>query len=505
LVKTKQERDQWGSKLGFIIAAIGSAVGLGNIWRYPYVLYSNGGGAFLVPYFIALFTAGIPLMILEYGLGHKYKGSTPLAMARANKKWEWLGWWPSINSFIILTYYTLILSWAINYLYFSLTQAWGSDTDSFFFNDFIKRSSGPFVLNGIVWPVFIGITIIWLINWFVCYNGVSGGIEKINKVLLPTLVVIMIIIVIRGVTLPGSELGLNKLFTPDWSKVLDIKVWVSAYGQVFFSLSLAMGIMVTYSSYLPEKTDINNSAFITAFANSGFEFLAAIGVFAILGYMASSQGIALDEVATQSIGLAFVVFPKVFSVMGSLGVIFGVLFFACLVFAGITSSISLVESFSSAVIDKTGASRKKVVTLACLGGYIISIFYSTGAGLYYLDIIDQFINAYGIIVTGLLEAFIIGWLFGAYKIREHTNPISYYNVGRWWDVMIKLVTPAVLSYMVVQNLITEIGTPYGGYSIKAILIFGWGVILLGIAGSLILSRCPWKEGTILEISHDKGR
>ncbi|MCX7772314.1 MAG: sodium-dependent transporter, partial [Clostridia bacterium] len=115
-----RKRDQWGSKMGFILAAVGSAIGLGNIWRYPYLLYSNGGGAFLIPYFFAIFTAGIPLMILEYGFGHKYRGSTPLAMARANKKWEWLGWWPSINSFIILTYYTVILSWATNYLYFCL-------------------------------------------------------------------------------------------------------------------------------------------------------------------------------------------------------------------------------------------------------------------------------------------------------------------------------------------------------------------------------------------------
>jgi NSS family neurotransmitter:Na+ symporter len=128
---------------------------LGNIWRYPYVLYSNGGGAFLIPYFFAILTAGIPLIILEYGLGHKFKGSPPLALARANKKWEWLGWWPSINSFIILTYYTLILSWAVNYLFFSFTQAWGTDTNSFFFKDFLKMADSPFKLGGFVWPVFV--------------------------------------------------------------------------------------------------------------------------------------------------------------------------------------------------------------------------------------------------------------------------------------------------------------------------------------------------------------
>lgn len=491
-----QKRDQWGSKAGFILAAIGSAVGLGNIWRYPYVLYSNGGGAFLIPYFFAILTAGIPLMIMEYGLGHKFKGSPPLAFARANKKWEWLGWWPSINSFIILTYYTLILSWAVNYLFFSFNQAWGSDTNSFFFKNFLKMTDSPFKLGGFVWPVFVGITIIWLINWLVCFKGVASGIEKINKILLPTLVIAMIIIVIRGVTLPGASLGLNKLFTPDWSKVLEPKVWIAAYGQVFFSLSLAMGIMVTYSSYLPKKTDINNSAFMTAFANCGFEFLSAIGVFGILGYMASTQGVGVDKVASQGIGLAFVAFPKVFTVMGGIGKLFGILFFLCLVFAGITSSISLVEASSSALIDKTGAGRKKVVSLVCLVGYAISIVYSTGAGLYFLDIIDNFINSYGIVTVGLLEAITIGWLFGASKIREHTNPISYFSIGKWWNVMVKFVTPSILTFMIVSNIINEVIKPYGGYSQKALIAFGWSVIIIGIALSLILCQRPWKDRSI---------
>ncbi|WP_129595809.1 sodium-dependent transporter [Anaerophilus nitritogenes] len=491
-----QKREQWGSKMGFILAAIGSAVGLGNIWRYPYLVYSNGGGAFLVPYFIAIFTAGIPLIILEYGFGHKYRGSAPLAFAKSSKKWEWLGWWPSITSFVILTYYTIILSWAMNYLYFSFSQGWGSDTNGFFFNEFLRVSSGPFDLGGMRWPIFICITILWLINWFICYRGVSGGIEKANKILLPTLFVIMVIIVVRGVTLPGATVGLNKLFTPDWSKVLDPKVWINAYGQVFYSLSLAMGILITYSSYLPSKTDINNSAFITAFANCGFELLSAIGVFAILGFMATSQGVPVDEVASQSIGLAFVVFPKVFSMMGSLGKMFGILFFTCLVFAGITSCVSLIEAFSAAVIDKTGASRKKIVSFAALGGYLISVMYATGAGLYFLDIVDAFINSYSVVVVGLGEAIVLGWFLGAHTIREHTNEVSIYRVGKWWDVMIKFVTPTILTYMLIQNIVTEIKSPYGGYPMSALLSFGWGVVALIVVIAIIASKRPWKNNEL---------
>ena len=242
----EQEREQWGSKMGFIIAAVGSAVGLGNIWRFPYLVYSNGGGAFLIPYFFAIFTAGIPLLILEYGVGHKFRGSTPLSIAKGNKKWEWLGWWPSINAFIILCYYSMILSWAINYFRFSFFKSWGSDPNGFFYNNFLNLSSSPFQLGGIVFVILFGIALLWAVNWFICFRGIKSGIEKVNKVLLPVLISIMIFIVIKSVNLEGASFGLNTLFTPDWSMVLKPKVWVAAYGQVFFSLSIAMGIMMTY-------------------------------------------------------------------------------------------------------------------------------------------------------------------------------------------------------------------------------------------------------------------
>ncbi|MGL5243806.1 MAG: sodium-dependent transporter, partial [Sarcina sp.] len=341
----------------------------------------NGGGAFLIPYFFAIFTAGIPLLILEYGMGHKYKGSTPLSLARANKKWEWLGWWPSISAFMILSYYSMILSWASNYLVLSFNKGWGENADAFFHNDFLQLTSSPFEFGKIIIPIVIGITLLWVVNWFICYRGIKRGIEKLNKFLLPILIFIMIVIAIRGVTLEGASLGLNKLFTPDWSKVFEPKVWIAAYGQVFYSLSIAMGIMMTYSSYLPKKTDINNSAFMTGFANCSFEFLSAIAVFGILGFMATSQGVGIEEVVSSGVGLAFVAFPSVFTAMGSWGNFVGVLFFTCLLFAGMTSCVSLVEAITAPIIDKFGWARKKVVTSICIAGYLVSLIFATGAGL----------------------------------------------------------------------------------------------------------------------------
>ncbi|MDY6012023.1 sodium-dependent transporter, partial [Clostridium sp.] len=457
-------REQWGCKFGFILSAVGSAVGLGNIWRFPYVAYANGGGAFLIPYFVAIFTAGIPILILEYGMGHKYKGSTPLAIARGKKNWEWLGWWPTINAFIILIYYSMILSWTINYLKLSFTKGWGNDTNTFFYNSFLNTSNSPLEFGGIVWNILIGIAFIWGINWFICYKGIKKGIEKVNKVLLPTLVFIMIVIAIRSINLEGAVKGLNTLFTPDWSMMLKHEVWIAAYGQVFFSLSLAMGIMMTYSSYLPKDTDINNSAFITGFANCGFEFLSAIAVFSILGYMATAQGVEVSKVVSSGVGLAFIVFPQVFTTMGSIGTVLGVLFFLCLIFAGITSSVSLIQAVSAPFEDKFGWDKKRVVTALAILGFLISIVFATGAGLYLLDIIDNFINNFGIVVVGFLEVVLIGWIVTPDEIRSHTNKVSYFNIGKWWNIMIKYISPAILIFMLIQTLFTEFTTPYGGYN-----------------------------------------
>ncbi|MGL5951415.1 MAG: sodium-dependent transporter, partial [Cetobacterium sp.] len=456
----EENREQWSSKLGFIIAAIGSAMGLGNIWRFPYVVYSNGGGAFLIPYFLAIFTAGIPLLILEYGMGHKFRGSTPLSMFRVNKKLEWIGWWPIISSGIILCYYSLVLSMAMKYITLSFYKGWGDDSNNYFYNDFLKITSSPLELGGIVWHILIGITVIWVINWFICYKGIKAGIEKYNKILLPCLLVIMLIIVLKGITLEGAKLGLNTLFTPDWEKIKNPKVWIAAYGQVFFSLSVGTGIMMTYSSYLPKKTDINNSAFMTAFANCGFEFMCAIGVFSILGAMAAAQGLEVNQVVTSGIGLAFIAFPKIFSLMGIWGNILGILFFTCLTFAGITSAVSLVEAISASVIDKFGIRREKVVTSIAVLGFLLSLIFATNGGLYVLDIMDAFINNYGIVTVGLLESFVVGWILKPEVIRYHTNMISYIKIGRWWDFIVKYITPIFLFLILVQSIVREIVAPY---------------------------------------------
>ena len=174
--------------------------------------------------------------------------------------------------------------------------------------------------------------------------------------------------------------------------------------------------------------------------------------------------------------------------MGTWGTILGCLFFACLVFAGLTSCVSLVEAVSSAVIDKTGWERKK--------GAVVSATFASGAGLYILDIMDNFVNCYGIVVVGLLEAIVIGWIIKPSVIREHTNKTSYFRIGKWWDFTVKFVTPIMLAIMLVSNFVTELKAPYGGYNLPELFAYGWSVIGLGIRGSLLISKKPWKNKAI---------
>ena len=190
------ERQQWGSRIGFLLAAIGSAVGLGNIWRFSYMAYENGGGAFLVPYIIAFLLAGVPLMILEYALGHREKASPPLAFAKIKPFWESLGWWmPVVTFFGINLFYTVIVGWCMNYFIFSFDLSWGNQTEQFFQDEFLQISSGPFDIGNIVLPILAGTAFTWLLCWIICFRKISSGIEKASMIFMPIIFLLTLVLV----------------------------------------------------------------------------------------------------------------------------------------------------------------------------------------------------------------------------------------------------------------------------------------------------------------------
>ncbi len=493
------QRSQWGTRAGFVLAAIGSAVGLGNIWRFPAVAYENGGGAFFIPYLFALLTAGIPILILEFTMGHKYRGSAPLTYRRMNKKVEGIGWWAVMVAFVIATYYSVIIAWAISYSYFSLNLAWGDDPTTFLVADYLQVAD-PGVIGGLVPGVAIPLLFVWLIVLGILFAGVRKGLEVANRIMIPSLVVVFLIIVIRAITLPGALEGLDAFFKPDFGEILNPSVWVAAYGQIFFSLSIAFAIMITYSSYLPKKSDITNNAFITGFSNSGFELLAGIGVFSVLGFMAQTQGVGVSEVVAGGVGLAFMVFPAIINEFPAFNEFFGLLFFLSLVLAGLTSLMSIVETYVSGISDKFGISRQKAVLFG--GGFsaIVAFLFATRGGLNFLDAADYFINQFGVAFLGLVEVVLIAWVLRKLGVfQKHADEISDIKLGAWWKISLGVITPIVLGYMFIDLLRinvfklfdTDTGN-YEGYPDSFILLSGWSVAVGAIVIGILLALLKWK-------------
>ena len=486
-------REQWKSQTGFLMAAVGSAIGLGNIWRFSYMAYEYGGGAFLIPYLVALLTAGIPLLILEFAIGHERIGSAPLAYAKIHPRWEWLGWWSVIFvMFGIELFYSTVISWCGNYFVLSFNLAWGDDTGGYFISTFLERSDGPGELGGLRSPIVAGLVVVWACNWAILYRGVQKGVELANRIFMPLLLGLTAVLVIWSLGLEGAREGIKAYLTPDFDKIMDKRVWIAAYSQIFFTLSLGFGIMIAYASYLPKKTNITRNALLTGLINSGYSIFAGFAVFATLGYMAAAEGKPIAEVVSQSIGLAFIAYPKAVSLMPG-GAIFGAIFFLCLFVAGLSSSISIMEAFTSALMDKFNLSRRKVVNIVTVAGFLGSLVFATRGGLYWLDIADHFLLNYGLVVVGIAECILVGWFFDIKSLRQHVNSVSTIKLGSWWDMLIKFGIPAILFVILALNLKGELAEAYEGYSWQALLFIGVNWLVLTLAAAVTVARRPWRN------------
>ncbi|PRQ12099.1 sodium-dependent transporter [Corynebacterium sp. 13CS0277] len=492
-------RATWAGRSMFLFAAIGSAIGLGNIWRFPYIAYDNGGGAFLLPYVVALITAGVPVLILDYVLGHRFRGSAPLVWRRVAKRAEPIGWVQTIITYIIAVYYAVILAWSAAYTWFSVTMAWGEDPEAFFLSDFLHADTEAVNSTEIIWPIFIILAVVWVLIIAVMALGVRKGTGMLSSVFVPMLIVLFLVLVVRSLFLDGAGVGLEAFFTPRWEALADPQVWMAAYGQIFYSLAIAFGIMMTQASYLKRRSNLSGLGAVVGLANSGFEVLAGIGVFATLGFMATANHIAVDEVATSGIGLAFIAFPTIINQMPG-GPLFGILFFGSLFIAGFTSLVTIVEVVVSSVQDKFGMARRKaaIVVGVCCAVPSLALFPVT-TGLASLDIVDKFVNVIGIVAIAVISIVVVGWVLRRTgELRAHVNAVSSLQLGRWWDISLIVITPLILGITFVLEVTAILRDGYGGYSTPKIIAFGWtlGVLLYG--GAAILTAKAWPKGTIVD-------
>lgn len=493
-VGMEPHRAQWRTRWGFIWAAAGSAVGLGNIWRFPYLCYENGGGAFLIPYAAALLVVGVPLLIAELAIGHRMRGSAPMSFAKVSAHWEWLGWWlVTFVMFGIVLYYCVIIAWCLCYLWFSTTQAWGGDPNQFFFQEFLGMTAGPHAIGDVRSPILFALTIVWLINWVIVFFGVEKGIEKANKVFMPFLLALILVLIGWTLTLPGAGAGIARYLRPDFGQLGSIQVWIDACSQVLFSLGLGFGIMVAYASYLPREADINRSAVAVALIDTTVAFSAGFAVFGSLGYMAQATGQPMEAVVRDGIGLAFVAYPQTISLLPAFRGFFGVIFFLALAIAGITSSISILEAFAAAVIDKFHFRRRAVVTILSVVGFLGGIVFTTGGGLAWLDIVDHFLGHYGLFTACILECVLLGWVYRARRLREHANATSSFPVSRWFDLAVRYLAPAALLVLLANDLLKDLREPYGGYPWLAIVLIGRDSLLFTVMAALVVAARPWRR------------
>ncbi|WP_305404986.1 sodium-dependent transporter [Photobacterium leiognathi] len=462
---TSPNRGNWSSKIGFVMAAAGSAVGLGNIWKFPYTAGENGGGAFVAIYLLFVIFIGFSVMLTEFAVGRKTGLSAVGAFKTTDRRWTFVGIMGVLSGLLIMGFYPVVGGWAIAYIYKISTGLLSQPTaigDSF--SGFIADPMQPLFWMGLY----------LLLNIFVVIRGVSGGIEKAGKILMPLLFIILIIVSVKGLTLPGAMAGLEFLFKPDFSKI-DSSVVLAALGQAFFSLSLGMGCMLTYGSYLRKKENlVQTTAMVTAM-DTGVALLAGIAMFPAM--------FAFSMEPSAGPGLVFVVVPQLFAEMGGIGFILALLFFIGLSVAALTSSVSLLEVVVAYLIDEKGFSRVTavfsasiVMALLCIlaslsiGGLGPKLF-DTGA----FDIFDLLTDKIFLAVGGMLVCLFAGWRLDRSELKkEITNDgkVSFPLFNLWY-ALIKYIIPVAIAIVAISGVKAGFDSDKGD-----IMLLGLAIIAL---------------------------
>lgn len=450
-MENQKPRGQFAGNIGFILAAAGSAVGLGNLVKFPYLASKYGGGLFLLTYLLIVVLIGFPVMLAELTIGRSTHKNAIAAFRDLNKRFTWVGALGIIIGYMIVAYYNVIGGWSIKYFATYIIGGNFSGGADNFFGSFITAGFEP-----IVWLfLFLAAT------GFIVWRGIAGGIEKASKIMMPALAVLLIIVAIRSMTLPGAGAGIAFYLIPDFSKFSGAMV-VAALGQVFFSLSLGMGIMWAYGSYLDDKENLSKNALIVPIFDTSIAVLAG---FAVLPAMFATG----FEPSASTVGSLFVVMPDVLSKL-PLSAVFGAIFFLCVIFAALTSSISLLEGSVIYVTEEWHWSRGKAVLILSsvlmvlgslaslsLGGNInIQFPQITSSGIGVSELFDFLSNTPDLLlmpICALMICIFVGWIWGTNKAIDHIE--SHNNkfiLKRYWGIGIKYIAPIAILIILLNGI-----------------------------------------------------
>ena len=445
-----EKRSSFTGKIGFVLAAAGSAVGLGNIWRFPYLAAKYGGGIFLLVYLILAVTFGFALMCAEIAIGRKTGQSAITAFKSLDKRFSFIGWLCAVIPAIILPYYSVIGGWVLKYIAVFVSGNMHTSVSDSYFTDFIGNTVEP-----IGWFfLFIALTAITVLF------GVQKGVEKVSKVMMPVLVVLTLFVGVYSLFMPGALDGLKFYVMPDFSKFSATTV-LAAMGQLFYSMSLAMGIMITYGSYMKKEINLEKSVRQIEIFDTGIAFLA--GLMIIPSVFAFSGG---DETAlNKGAGLMFITLPKVFDSMTG-GAIIGAVFFILVFFAAFTSSISLMETVVSIIDDKLHWGRKKICLLVFIGAFLLGLPSSLGngilshiniAGLGILDMFDFVSNSVLMPIVALCTCIFVGYVLKPKALIEEIELTGPFKAKKMFTVIIKYVAPVCIVLILISSVLDGLG------------------------------------------------
>ena len=483
-MRAENKQNMWGSEAGFIWSMIGSAVGFANILGFSSKAYFHGGGAFLIPFMIALLVLGIPLLFLEGVIGQKF--ALPLVTAAgkvAGKKGKFFGWLSVLACLTIGGFYTVLTGWSAAYTYLTAANLVPADSASFFKYEFLKDSGSLLNFGGIAWWVLIFTAIVTYFAWYVMSRNVQEGVEKLCSVFLPMLAIIVSAFAIGVMFLPGAFSGFKQYLLPDFSKLSNPRIWLDYFGHLFFSLSLGLGIVPGYARHADSKVNIARSMFWVVVGDFLISFISGLAIFGCIGYMSQLQGIPFSSLVRpdSNFEIGFVIFPAILTTFGPiLYRLLGPLFFFSVFVAGITGVFSIIESVGGNFEIEFNLKRHDAITLATLVMAGMSFFYCLGNGQHIIGALEPMVTGFNMLIGGIAEILI--FMFAAPVIMDHPiwthdqkHTPAYYSL--------RYVVVALLGVILISAVGEEIASGFG-----LVETVRWGWFALASVVAMYLSK-----------------
>lgn len=492
-----EKSQTWSSKLVFILAAIGAAAGLGNLWRFPYLTYENGGGAFLVAYLLCLFLIAKPLMMMEIAFAQKKRTEIIEAMGdTAGKFGKFVGWFTIGILLALGGYYAAIIGWGFDFLAASPRLEWGPNAQQFFHEKVLHLTESADIIGGFSLPLIAGIIATYLAVYFSIFKGLKS-VGAVVKWTVPIPFLFLVILFLNSTTLDGAVEGFQYFLVPDWSKLWSTELWKDAVSMSLFSTNVGILLTYCYASFNKEKTDIAQSAWWIGIGDMLVSVTAGLAMFGTLGYMAKKTGVPIEEVVESGPTLAFVTIPTALAQLPLAPGFFAMLFFLAILTLAVDSMFAIVETVSATLKNQFSWFRnmknQKAIGIICIFFFCWSLAFATGNGLYRLDVVDHFMFSHFFYIGVTLQVVIMAWIYGAEKIRKYINEVSSFKMGSWFTLVIKVIAPIIFAYLYLSTLPEELSKNYGDYSNEFLWVWGYAPLIIVVIGSILLARRKEKK------------